>query len=163
LDTLKGHRAELGDFMALRRMRHQLGREGLVTFLRAAADTPLRPDRLPAIFEAGIGRGCAGQGRRDPRPLAARTGPAPEEAPAAARRPAEQARRLSRPLSERSGLGLAARRAAFVERDRQKKENARAVVRADPLARRPPVGLRNGAIRNWTDMHLLFNEFPKQR
>src|SRR5690606_2101706 len=125
---LLGQASSLADFVALRRLRLGLESEGLGDLLAAADTAEIAPDLLPALFDGVV-----------------------------ARRRAEAARRAAEPLARRTGIDLDARREAFVDRDRRKKETDRAAVRAGLLEREPPAGVRNGPVKTWTDMALLWN------
>jgi hypothetical protein len=71
--------------------------------------------------------------------------------------------RRSQALRSASGAALETYRKTFRERDKEKIERDRKVIRAKLLEQTPPTGSNYGLRKTWTDMRLLLNEFPKQR
>lgn len=133
-DALLDRRAELRDFVALSDLRREMVRAGLGDFLNRADRVRLAPERLVGAFDWVL-----------------------------ARRRAERAKAKAAPLANGNGPGLDARRQVFAERDREKIQADRALVRARLLARMPPAGVKGGSVKTWTEMALLQNEFSKQK
>jgi hypothetical protein len=134
IDLLLKHREELSEFVALTAARQELDKTGLADFLKRADASQLSSTRLLSVFEATVSQLRA-----------------------------DAARRTSPPLAHRTGNELDAKRKTFAERDRQKIISDRQTIRARLLTKQPPVGLRFGSVKTWTDMSLLTNEFPKQK
>jgi very-short-patch-repair endonuclease/RecA/RadA recombinase len=134
IETLLQHRDQLGDFASLYRSRSGLEATGLRDFL-ARADAALLPaSQLPQVFDAALSQ-----------------------------RRADAALRASQPLAHGSGGDLEAKRRFFAQRDKDRVIADRQRVRRQLLEREPPFGERPGAVKTWTEMCLLNNEFPKQK
>jgi very-short-patch-repair endonuclease len=133
LDDLLSRRGELAEFMALRHQGRRLEREGLGAFLRQFQQSNLVPQKLVDLI---TGIMC--------------------------HRRAENVRRTDPSLSQAAGTRLSGKRHEFADRDRQKLERDREIVRNALLGVKPPIGSRIGPKKKWTEMELLHNEFGKE-
>lgn len=134
MQDLAAHKAELNDWLSVRRQRRQLDGSGLEDFLRACDTSKVAPSDLAAHFDWVLSRQRV-NGRR----------------------------RQTTALSRFTGTDLDSRRKTFADRDKQKIVSDRTRVRTYLVRRQPPAGLRAGSVKTWTQMALLVNEFPKQK
>lgn len=134
LEKLVAAREHLHGFVSLRRARGEMERLGLTDFLAKVDEARFPPARLPGLFLATVAHARA-----------------------------EMARRASDTLGRSSGSALDANRKTFADRDRQKIASDRDQVRNRLLQKQPPDGFNRGSRKTWTEMHLLHNEFPKQK
>ncbi|MDR3372153.1 MAG: AAA domain-containing protein, partial [Ancalomicrobiaceae bacterium] len=131
VDDLIAHHGQLGDFLALRRLKLDLAEWGLGAFVDVAERQAIAPDRLGPIFETLL-----------------------------AERRADLARR-AKPSLASAGMALEARRQIFAEHDRAKILIDRAKLKARLMQARPPSGNNLGPKSGWTETALLRHEFAK--
>ena len=133
LDELCNHEAELSDFVALRKRRKPLDATGISEFLATCDLQKIEPIRVPGIFGAIVAEARAGVVRR------------------------------VNDLASSNGASLDAGRRSFVDRDIEKIRKDRESIRARLLKHVPPTGSHSGPRKNWTEVRLLENEFPKSK
>jgi very-short-patch-repair endonuclease len=133
VDGLETRRAELSSFINIRQLRAKLAATGLTDFLAACEREVVEPVRIPGLFDALV-----------------------------TERRAAMARRVHI-LAGNNGDALETRRTTFAERDREKILADRETIRKRLLSVSPPAGSNLGTRKQWTEMTLLNNEFPKQK
>jgi len=134
LDGLLSRRDELTEFLGLVDQRRVLEGRGLGPFVHQFERHNLSPSQMVDFFTGTV-----------------------------AHRRAEKARRTNPVLSKVSGVQLSAKRREFVDRDYQKIEADRKIVRNALISTKPPIGSREGPRKKWTQMELLLNEFGKEK
>jgi very-short-patch-repair endonuclease len=124
----------LAPFLTLNKQIEELIDIGLGDFLDKSQSSDIEPKRLPDLFNSII--------------TTAR---------------AKYFRKSLEPLSNNNGSTLDALRKTFSERDKLKIKYDRQRIREKLLKQSPPMGIKYGPVKNWTETHLLKHEFDKQR
>ena len=133
VDDLETRGVELSSFIRIRQLRAKIVAAGLTDFLTACDREVVDPFRIPSLFDALV-----------------------------TERRASMARRVEA-LANSDGDALETRRKTFAERDLKRIRADRETIRKRLLSVSPPVGSSFGTRKQWTEMTLLNNEFPKQR
>jgi hypothetical protein len=133
VDQLEARQVELPSFINIRQQRGDLAAAGVAEFLATCDRHSVDPARIPGLFETLV-----------------------------TDRRADMARRVQA-LDGKNGDLLESRRKTFAERDREKIRVDRETIRKRLLAASPPAGSSLGTRKEWTEMALLNNEFPKQK
>ena len=133
VDDLEARGVELSSFINIRQQRAKLCAAGLSDFLNVCDREAVDALRVPGLFDALF-----------------------------AERRATMARQ-AQALTNINGDALQTRRKTFAERDREKIRADRETISKRLLSVSPPAGSSFGTRKQWTEMALLANEFPKQK
>src|SRR6185437_11393363 len=133
VDDLETRGVELSSFIRIRQLRAKIAAAGLTDFLTACDREVVDPFRIPGLFDALV-----------------------------TERRASMSRRVEA-LANSDGDALETRRKTFAERDLERIRADRETIRKRLLSVAPASVTRFGTRKQWTEMTLLNNEFPKQR